>query len=237
MSTRDVLTESSNIGTIQIAQHLSPTVIDRYLRSFGLGSRTDLGFPSESPGILLPPEDWSSTSIGTIPIGQGVAVTPLQVLETFNVIANGGEYVAPRLVAGTIGADGELDETEAPPARRVISETTAEQMTDMMTGVVEEGTGVLAHVDGYPVAGKTGTARKPQPNGGYEDENGNYHYVATFGGFVPANDPQLSIVVVIDEPTAGDYYGGGVAAPVFSQLAATVLREYRIPPPAPLTAS
>jgi cell division protein FtsI (penicillin-binding protein 3) len=231
MTTREILTESSNVGTIQIAQQMAPETIDRYIRSFGFGEVTDLGFPNESPGILLPPAEWSSTSIGTIPIGQGVAVTPLQVLDAFNVIANGGRFVAPRLVDGVVGADGELDPTPAPEPRRVVSEETADQMTDMMTGVVDGGTGSLAAIEGYPVAGKTGTARKPQANGTYEDEAGNYHYVATFGGFVPANDPQLSIVVVIDEP-AGDYYGGGVAAPVFSSLAATVLREYRIPPPA-----
>jgi cell division protein FtsI (penicillin-binding protein 3) len=232
MTTREVLAESSNIGTIQIAQQLSPEVIDRYIRAFGLGNSTGLDFPNESPGILLPTDEWSSTSIATIPIGQGVAATPLQVLQAFNVIANGGRYVAPRLVTGVRDANGELVPTEAVESRRVVSEQTAEEMTDMMTGVVEDGgTGTAAAVEGYPVAGKTGTARKPQPNGGYEDEAGNYHYVATFGGFVPANDPQLSIVVVIDEP-AGDYFGGGVAAPVFSELAATVLREYRIPPPA-----
>jgi cell division protein FtsI (penicillin-binding protein 3) len=231
MTTREVLTESSNVGTIQIAQQLSPQAIDDYVRAFGLGETTGLGFPDESPGILLPPDEWSATSIATIPIGQGIAATPMQVLGAFNVIANGGEFVAPLLVAGVRGADGELEPVEGEAPRRVISEQVAEQMTEMMTGVVDEGTGTLAQVEGYPVAGKTGTARKPQPNGGYEDEAGNYHYVATFGGFVPANDPQLSIVVVIDEP-GGDYFGGGVAAPVFSQLAATVLRDYRIPPPA-----
>ena len=149
-------------------------------------------------------------------------------------LLNGGRYVAPRLVDGVVGADGELERTEQPEPRRVVSEATAAAMTEMMTGVVAEGTGEAAAVPGYPVAGKTGTARKPQPNGGYEDEAGNYRYVATFGGFVPANDPQLSIIVVIDEP-AGDYYGGGVAAPVFSRLAASVLRAYRIPPPATVT--
>jgi len=231
MTTREVITESSNVGTIQIAQQLSPETIDRYIRAFGFGAVTAVDFPAESPGILLPPEEWSSTSIGTIPIGQGVAVTPLQVLQAFNVIANGGRYVAPRLVAGTVGVDGELAPTPTVAPRRVVSETTARQMTEMMTNVVDEGTGEAAAVEGYPVAGKTGTARKPQPGGGYEDEAGNYRYVATFAGFVPANDPQLSIVVVIDEP-AGDYYGGGVAAPVFSRLAASVLRAYRIPPPA-----
>ena len=233
MTTRQVLAESSNVGTIQIAQQLSPQVIDNYVRAFGLGRMTGMGFPDESPGILLPPDDWSATSIATIPIGQGIAATPMQVLGAFNVIANGGRYVPPRLVEGVRGVDGELEEVEPAEPRRVISEQTAEQMTEMMTGVVDEGTGTLAQVEGYPVAGKTGTARKPQPNGTYEDENGNYHYVATFGGFVPANDPQFSIVVVIDEP-GGDYYGGGVAAPVFSRLAATVLRDYDIPPPAVL---
>ncbi len=231
MTTRDVLTQSSNVGTIQIAQQLSPETINRYLRSFGFGEVTAVDFPAESPGILLRTDEWSSTSIGTIPIGQGVAVTPLQLLEAFNVIANGGRYVAPRLVAGTVGADGELEEAPRVEPRRVVSETTAGQMTEMMTGVVDDGTGAEAAVEGYPVAGKTGTARKPQPGGGYEDEAGNYRYVATFAGFVPANDPQLSIAVVIDEP-AGDYYGGGVAAPVFSRLAASVLQAYRIPPPA-----
>ncbi|MET0148670.1 MAG: penicillin-binding protein 2, partial [Acidimicrobiales bacterium] len=231
MTVREVLTESSNVGTIQIAQQMTPEVLDHYIRSFGLGEATELHFPQESPGILLPTDEWSSTSIATIPIGQGVAATPLQVLEAFNVIANGGRYVAPRLVTGTIGTDGELDPTSRPEPRRVVSEATARQMTEMMTGVVEEGgTGVAAAVPGYPVAGKTGTARKPQPNGGYEDELGRYHYVATFGGFVPANDPQLSIVVVIDEPS-GDVYGGDVSGPVFSRLAGAVLRAYRIPPP------
>jgi cell division protein FtsI (penicillin-binding protein 3) len=224
MTTRQVLAESSNVGTIQIAQQMSPETIDHYIRAFGLGERTDLGFPDESPGILLPTDEWSSTSIGTIPIGQGIAATPMQVLEAFNVIANGGRYVAPRLVEG--------EDTPAP--RRVVSEQTAAQMTEMMTGVTEAGgTGEAARIEGYPVAGKTGTARKPQPNGTYEDEAGNYHYVATFGGFVPANDPQISIIVVIDEP-GGDYFGGGVAAPVFSQLGATVLQEFRIPPPPPI---
>ncbi|HYF46755.1 MAG TPA: penicillin-binding protein 2, partial [Acidimicrobiales bacterium] len=186
MTVRDILTQSSNIGTIQIAQQLGAESIDRYLRAFGFGERTALDFPAESPGILLPPEEWSSTSIGTIPIGQGLAVTPLQVLQTFNVIANGGRYVAPRLVQGTIGADGELDPVEGGEAHQVVSEETAEQMTEMMTGVVDDGTGEAAAVEGYPVAGKTGTARKPQANGTYQDEDGNYHYVATFGGFVPA---------------------------------------------------
>lgn len=233
MSVREVLAESSNVGTIQIAQDLGPEAIDRYLRAFGFGAPSGLGFPAEADSILLPPPEWSSTSIGTIPIGQGVAVTPLQVLSAFNVIANGGELVPARLVDAVIGGDGEVRPVEAGPRHRVVSTTTAAQMTEMMTGVVDGGTGEAAAVQGYPVAGKTGTARKPQEGGGYEDAAGNYRYVATFAGFVPAHDPQLSIIVVIDEPST-DIYGGGVAAPVFSRLAATVLRAYRIPPPASL---
>jgi cell division protein FtsI (penicillin-binding protein 3) len=233
MTTREVLTQSSNIGTIQIAQQVGAETIDHYLRAFGFGRPTDLGFPSEAAGIVLPPEEWSATSIGTIPIGQGVAVTPLQILMAFNVIANGGRYVAPQLVSAVVDADGDRQDAPEPHRHRVISEATAAQMTSMMTGVVEEGTGVAAAVEGYPVAGKTGTARKPQPNGTYQDEAGNYHYMATFAGFVPANDPQLSIIVVLDEPQ-GDIYGGGVAAPVFSRLAGSILRAYRIPPPVSL---
>jgi len=235
MSVREVLAQSSNVGTIQVAQELGSEAIDRYLRAFGFGTETAVDFPAESAGILLPPEEWSATSIGTIPIGQGIAVTPLQVLAAFNVIANGGEYVPPRLVQAIVDADGERTEPEVPAPHRVVSESTAAQMGDMMTGVVEAGgTGQAAAVEGYPVAGKTGTARKPQPGGGYEDAAGNYHYVATFAGFVPADDPALSIIVVIDEPS-GNIYGGDVAAPVFSRLAASVLRSYRIPPPATLT--
>ncbi len=235
MTTREVLTQSSNIGTIQIAQRVGAQTIDRYLRAFGFGRTTDLGFPSEAAGIVLPADEWSATSMGTIPIGQGVAVTPLQMLMAFNVIANGGRYVAPQLVSAVVDADGDREDAPAPHHHRVISEATAAQMTNMMTNVVEEGTGAAAAVEGYPVAGKTGTARKPQPGGGYEDAAGNYHYVATFAGFVPANDPQLSIIVVLDEPQ-GDIYGGGVSAPVFSRLAGSVLRAYRIPPPVSLAA-
>jgi cell division protein FtsI (penicillin-binding protein 3) len=233
MTVREVLAQSSNVGTIQIAQDLGAEAIDRYLRSFGFGEPSGLGFPAEAEGILLPPSEWSATSIGTIPIGQGVAVTPLQVLSAFNVIANGGEYVPARLVDAVVGGNDEARPVEAGTRRRVISPTTAAQMTEMMTGVVDGGTGEAAAVEGYPVAGKTGTARKPQEGGGYEDAAGNYRYVATFAGFVPANDPALSIIVVIDEPST-DIYGGGVAAPVFSRLAAAVLRAYRIPPPASL---
>jgi cell division protein FtsI (penicillin-binding protein 3) len=213
-----------------MGRELGPARIDEYLRRFGFGERTALGFPNESPGLLLPVDDWSGTSIGSIPIGQGVAVTAMQMLAAYNVIANDGLYVAPRLVLGSIGADGERTDLPAAEPRRVVSTTSARAVRDMMVAVVEAGTGQQAAIDGYLVAGKTGTARKPQANGTYEDAAGNYHYVTTFAGFVPADDPQLSIIVVVDEPSASTY-ASAVSAPVFAELARYGLRQFRIPPP------
>lgn len=227
----DILATSSNIGTIMMGQELGPTRIDEYLRRFGLGSRTGLDFPNESPGLMLPVDDWSGTSIGSIPIGQGIAVTAMQMLAAYNVIANGGVYVEPSLVLGSIDADGNRIDAAPPASQRVVSESTADAVRDMMVAVVDAGTGQEAAIDGYSVAGKTGTARKPQDNGTYQDAAGNYHYVTTFAGFVPAQDPQLSIIVVIDEPSTSTY-ASHVSAPVFATLAQYALRQFRIPPPA-----
>jgi cell division protein FtsI (penicillin-binding protein 3) len=229
MSVTQILAESSNVGTILLAQELGKERVDRYLRSFGFGTRSALGFPNESPGLLLAPENWSGTSIGSIPIGQGIAVTAMQMLDAYNVLANDGLYVPPRLVAATVDADGQRHPVEAGPARRVVSPETAQQVRSMMVEVVENGTGQRAKVPGYAVGGKTGTARKPQDTGTYRDRAGRYHYVAAFTGMVPAEDPELSIIVVIDEPTA-TIYGGSAAAPVFSDLAKFALNRFRIPP-------
>jgi cell division protein FtsI (penicillin-binding protein 3) len=225
-----ILTESSNIGTILLAQQLGKDRVDTYLRRFGFGTTTAIEFPNESSGILLHPEDYSGTSIGSIPIGQGIAVTALQMLEAYNVLANGGVYVPPKLVMETVDRAGRRHSVDAGEPHRVVSARTAEQMRDMLVNVVAEGTGTRGGITGYSVAGKTGTARKPLPEGGYQDAAGNYHYVANFVGFVPAEEPELSIIVVIDEP-AGDIYGGTVAAPVFADLAQYALRLFRIPPP------
>jgi cell division protein FtsI (penicillin-binding protein 3) len=227
----DILATSSNVGTIMLGQELGPARIDEYQRRFGFGEPTALGFPNEAAGIMRDLEDWSGTSIGSIPIGQGVAVTALQMLAAYNVIANDGVYVEPRLVLGSIDAEGERHDTALPATQQVVSEATAHQVRDMMVAVVDAGTGREAAIDGYAVAGKTGTARKPQDNGTYRDAAGNYHYVTTFAGFVPAEDPQLSIIVVIDEPSASTY-ASAVSAPVFAELARYGLRQYRIPPPA-----
>lgn len=229
MTVTQILAESSNVGTIMLAQDLGKERIDQYLRSFGFGSKSSLGFPNESPGLLLPTDSWSGTSIGSIPIGQGIAVTAMQMLDAYNVLANDGLHVPPRLVAATVDADGTRTPVDQDEPRRVVSAETAQQVRSMLVEVVDSGTGQRAQVPGYSVGGKTGTARKPQDTGTYRDAAGNYHYVAAFTGMVPAEDPELSIIVVIDEPTA-TIYGGSAAAPVFADLAKFALNRFRIPP-------
>jgi cell division protein FtsI (penicillin-binding protein 3) len=230
-SVTDVLAQSSNVGTIQLAQQLGSDRLDQYLRDFGFGDSTGLGFPNEVPGLMLDLEDWSGTSIGSIPLGQGISVTALQMLTAYNAIANDGVLVEPRLVSGTVEPDGTTHPTDPADERRVISEDTAVQLQSMLAEAVRAGTGAEAAIPSYDVAGKTGTARKPQPEGGYEDAGGNYHYVSSFAGFAPAQDPALSAIVVIDAPTSS-IFGGDVAAPVFSQIAQEALRRLHIPPPA-----
>jgi cell division protein FtsI (penicillin-binding protein 3) len=225
-SVTDIVANSSNVGTIMIAKKLGKDRFDQALRAFGFGSKTGLGAPGESAGILMDPSDYTGTSMGSFPIGQGIATTPVQMLAAYNTVANGGSYVAPKLVKATVGPDGTQHATDAAPAHRVVSSQTAAELTRMLTEVVRVGTGTLAAVDGYTVAGKTGTARKPLVGKrGYEDGA----YVSSFAGFVPAEDPQISGLVVLDQPTP--IYGGLVAAPVFADLARYTLRELRIPPP------
>ena len=235
-SVTDILVNSSNIGTIKIAQQLGKDEIDRYLRDFGFGKTTGLGFPAEENGIMKRPDQWSGVDIGTIPIGQGISVTALQLLAAYNVIANDGVYVAPKLVAGTDSGAGEVP--SAPSAtHRVISARTAAAMRAMMAKVVTDGTGKLAAVPGYAAAGKTGTARIAQGKSsedGYLDENGVYRYRASFVGLIDGTD--LSIIVSLEDPRTS-IFGGEVAAPVFSHLAAAALRRYEIPPPSLATSA
>lgn len=226
LSVTDILAQSSNVGTILLAQELGMPRLDDYLRRFGLGTTTGLGFPGESGGILPDPEERSSTSIGSVSIGQGIAVNAVQMLAAVNVVANGGTYVQPTLVRSVVDAHG--TEHPASPAERheVVSRETAEEMRAMLIRAVDEGTGVNAQVAGYEVAGKTGTARKPSTSfRGYEPGA----YMAVFAGFVPAQRPELSLIVVLDEPHP--YYGGIVAAPVFADIAQYALRLFRVPPP------
>ncbi len=233
MTMTDIVAKSSNVGTISVAKLLGAAKVDQYLRSFGLGTKTALDLPYESAGLLAPLKRWSQSSLGAFPIGQGIAVTAVQMLSAFNVIANGGAYQPPRLVRSTIDRSGTVHDVPIAASRPVVTPATAQAMNAMLQEVVKsgEGTGGKAAVEGYTVAGKTGTAYKPQPNGTYLDSSGNYRYFVTFAGFVPAEDPQLSILVSLDEPQ-GDHYAGQVAAPLFADLAKVALRRMEIPPTA-----
>ena len=225
-SVTDIVANSSNVGTIMIGQQLGKARFDAYLRAFGFGSETGMGDPGESAGILADPSDYTSTSMGSFPIGQGIAVTATQMVAAYNAVANGGTYVAPRLVRATVGPDGTQKPTPVSEPRKVISPQTAAEMSKMLTEVVRVGTGQLAAVDGYTVAGKTGTARKPLVGKrGYQEGA----YVSSFAGFVPAEKPQLTAMVILDQPTP--IFGGLVAAPVFADVARYALSELRIPPP------
>ena len=225
-SVTDILVNSSNVGTIMVGEKLGKTRLDHYLRAFGFGKKTGVGFPGEPAGLLLDPDHWYVTSMGTVPIGNGLAVSPLQMLQVYVTLANGGMYKPPKLVDATIDSDGVRHPVEAEAPHRVVSEATAGKLVSMLTQVVQTGTGTNAAVPGYLAAGKTGTARKPLE--GARGYSGNY--VASFVGFVPAQDPRLAAVIVLDEPTP--IYGGQVSAPVFARIMQYALRLERIPPPA-----
>ncbi|MDD9372171.1 MAG: penicillin-binding protein 2, partial [Acidimicrobiales bacterium] len=225
----DIVAQSSNVGTIKLAQQLGAERLDEYLRRFGFGRDTGLGLPNEENGDLLPLENWSGTSIGSIPLGQGISVTAMQMLLAYNVLANDGVYVPPSLVAATRDTEGERHQVAPEDSRRVVSPTTASQLRAMLTEVIDQGTGEAADIEGYEVAGKTGTARKPQLEGGYENEDGTYDYISTFAGFLPADDPKLSIIVVIDEPANG-YFASEVAAPAFAEIGRRAARTMGVAP-------
>ena len=230
-SVRDILVQSSNIGTITLAQEIRDAhlargeggnaAIDSWIRRFGFGSPTGIDFPGESAGIMLPVKDWSDVSIGNIPIGQGIAVTPLQMASSYAAIANDGVLVQPHLLK-RIGNEPEAKHA----SRRVLSSKTAATMRSMFEGVVQSdaGTGKKAGIDGYAVAGKTGTANVAGRNGYVKGQ-----YIASFVGFVPARNPRLVTLVVVNKPQKG-YYGGDVAAPAFEQITKFALEYLAIPP-------
>ncbi|HUJ65652.1 MAG TPA: penicillin-binding protein 2, partial [Acidimicrobiales bacterium] len=217
----DILANSSNIGTIQIAQRLGKTNLLHYINSFGLGSVTSIDFPGESAGLL--PTYWSGTSIADVPIGQGIAVTAIQMLAAYNTIADGGVYVPPRLVDATVDGRGVEHPLPMGATHRVVSTTVAKEMTTMLDEVVRVGTGQAANLDPYTVAGKTGTGLVPSPTGGYEAG----HYVASFAGFVPAENPQITGMVVVDNTPD---YGAAASAPTFATIARDALEHFNIPP-------
>ncbi|MFM8303930.1 MAG: peptidoglycan D,D-transpeptidase FtsI family protein [Actinomycetota bacterium] len=222
LTVADVIRESSNVGTILIARRLGSTRFDAALRNFGFGRTTGLEFPGEASGILLPLGQYNDTSLASMPVGNGLAVTALQMLDVYVTLANDGVARQPRLVAATIDAAGKRLDLPLGTTRRVVSPSTAAQMREMLAQVVQSGTGVNAVVPGYTVGGKTGTARKPP----YDKPP--YRYVSSFVGFAPVANPRLAALVVLDEP-AKQYFGGTVAAPVFSRIMQQALAVERIP--------
>jgi cell division protein FtsI (penicillin-binding protein 3) len=221
-SVAQILAHSSNIGAIKLAQLLGRTRLSSWITKFGFGRTTGIDFPGESPGIVLPPDKWSGSTIGNVPIGQGIAVTPVQMAAAYAAIANRGVWSRPHLVDHVAGG--------ARPSlnrRRLVSPQIANQLMMMLKDVVAEGTGQYAAMPGYQVAGKTGTAQKPDSHGGYATGR----YVASFVGIVPASRPRFVILVAVDEPH-GAIWGGTVAAPAFQQIARFDLQYLEVPPDA-----
>lgn len=230
LDTGQVLAASSNVGVALLMDRIDDSTFHGYLEEFGLGRPTSLEFPGESAGILHDVDDWTGVSRTQIAIGYEYAATPLQMLRAYNVFANDGVLVEPHLVAGIQSADGDFEIVSPREQERVISEETAREMTSLLAGVVSEGgTGQLASVPGYEIAGKTGTAFVAQPNGRYEDDAGNVQLVTSFAGYLPAANPELSIIVMIEDPE-GDASGGRIAAPLFGDISNFALQHFRIPP-------
>jgi cell division protein FtsI (penicillin-binding protein 3) len=225
MTVDEIISMSSNVGTITLAQLLGSERLAAWVERFGFGTETGIDFPGETPGIVPPLEKWSGSTIGTLPIGHGVAVTPVQMAAAYATVANGGVWLRPHVVARV----GDV-ERPAAAARRVLEPRVAHQVMAMMRDVVVEGTGQEAALPGYQVAGKTGTAAKPDPSGGYSTSD----YVASFVGVVPATNPRLVVLVTVDEPR-GAIWGGVVAAPAFAEIARFGLQYLEIPPDAPET--
>jgi cell division protein FtsI/penicillin-binding protein 2 len=221
-SVAQILAHSSNIGAITLAEMLGRTRLSAWINRFGFGRTTGVDFPGESPGIVLPPDKWSGSTIGNVPIGQGVAVTPVQMAAAYAAIANRGVWSRPHLVDHVAGGG-----RPSLNKRRLVSQKTAEQLMRMLKDVVAEGTGQYAAMPGYQVAGKTGTAQKPDSHGGYATDR----YVASFVGIVPASRPRFVILVAVDEPH-GAIWGGTVAAPAFQQIARFDLQYLEVPPDA-----
>jgi cell division protein FtsI/penicillin-binding protein 2 len=223
MTVAQILQRSSNVGAITIASRLlGETRLKKWIRQFGFGRRTGIDLPGESSGIL--PPYWSGSTIGNVPIGQGISVTAIQLASVYAAIANGGTWVQPHLVDHVQG-----DRAPALERRRMLSPRVDRELLAMLKGVVSDaGTGAAAEIPGYAVAGKTGTAQKPGPNG-YEIGK----YVATFVGMVPASDPRLVVLVTVDEPH-GAIFGGVIAAPAFAQIAAFDLQYLEVPPDLPV---
>ena len=214
LSVAQIVAQSSNVGAVKVGEKLGAIRFDKWVRRFGFGASTRIDLPGEQAGIVLKPSHYSGSSMGNMPIGQGIAVTPMQMATGYEAFADHGVIHRPHVIKG-----------DSAPARRVISRRTAAQVSRMLEGVLGPGgTAQEAQVSGYTLAGKTGTAQKAIP-GGYSKSD----FIASFIGFAPARNPRLLVAVMVDTPR-GNYYGGVVAAPVFQKIVSFALPYLRIPP-------
>jgi cell division protein FtsI (penicillin-binding protein 3) len=227
LSFPEVIIHSSNVGTIMVGQRVGQENLFHMIQGFGFGRKTGLELPGEETGIFHPLRTWSKTSVAAHSIGYEISVTAAQMLQAMNIFANGGVLVPFRITRASFNPTGFKPDLPAPGAR-VISERTASELTRrVFEGVVAEGTGQAARIDGFSVAGKTGTARKLDPELGVYLAS---RHLASFVGFVPADRPQLSLVVVLDDPKFSFQYGGQVAAPVFREIARRILLYFHQTP-------
>ena len=220
-----VLAKSSNIGTIEVGERMTPQTMWSYLTKFGVGQPTGLNFPGESAGILANYQDWSGSQRYTVLFGQGLSVNAVQAAGVFQTIANNGLRMPPRLVDGYVSGSGEVTRTDPSTGVRVISPAVAKELRIMLEGVVSnDGTAPAAKIPGYRVAGKTGTAQRFDPTCGcYRG------FTASFIGMAPADDPRLVVAVTLQRPVRG-HFGGSVAAPIFQQIMSYALARLDIPP-------
>lgn len=226
MTLADIIVDSSNIGSSLVADRVGNDAMASYFARFGYGERTGVGFPGEAAGIVPELSAWNDITRATASFGAGVAVTPLQMASVYATVANGGTYVQPRLVRGTV-VDGVRREADPSTSHRVIKTGTSDALTQMLAQAVQDGTGENAQIAGYQVAGKTGTAKKLDENGRYANR-----YVASFIGFLPASAPRVVVAAILDEPRT--VYGGVAAAPLFQEVARYAIQRLGIEPAAPV---
>jgi cell division protein FtsI (penicillin-binding protein 3) len=232
MTVRKILVDSSNLGTVQISQTLSTERNREWLAAFGFGEKTSLQFPGETRGLLRSARNWQGTEQFTFAYGYGYASNAVQLVSAVNVVANDGVYVGPKLVSAMVDEVGVSTPTPSAPTRRVVSSATAATMRTLLTDVVCYGTAQLAKISGMSVAGKTGTGYIRQDNGTYLKDDGSRAYFASFVGFLPANKPQFTVLVSIDEPdpSSQDRFGGTAAAPVFQRIGQVIVNELDLRP-------
>jgi stage V sporulation protein D (sporulation-specific penicillin-binding protein) len=223
-----IVVHSCNVGAATVAMKLGAGRMYKWVKKFGFGEKTGIEVSGESRGILAPASKWSQMQLANMGFGQGIGVTPLQLLSAYAAVANGGYRVRPRVVKAITAPTGEMEYPPLPQPERILSEATSERMRGIMRRVVEEGTGKAARIPGRSVAGKTGTAQKPTPEAGFKSGK----YIGSFAGFAPAEDPRIAVIVVVDEPRNG-YYGAVVAAPAFKAICERALTYLRVPPDAP----